>query len=186
MKKTKQEIKGNLIHRPNLANKITLARIILIPVFIVILLSDMKYHAIIATIVFAIISLSDFLDGYIARKRKEVTAVGAMLDPLADKLLISAALIFLIGKGVVAWMAYVIIAREFLITGLRMLATVRNTNIPVKLSGKIKTAVQMIAVGAVILSLPYFNIIMFIATVLTVYSGLEYIWMGRRLLKDIF
>jgi len=170
----------------NLANKLTLARILLIPVFIVILLSNMKYHAIIATIVFTIISLSDFLDGYIARSRSEVTVVGAMLDPLADKLLICAALVFLIGNGVDAWMAYVIIAREFLITSLRMLATIKNTSIPVKMSGKIKTTVQMIAVGAVILSLPYFNVAMWIATILTVYSGIEYIWMGRRLLKDVF
>jgi CDP-diacylglycerol--glycerol-3-phosphate 3-phosphatidyltransferase len=109
-----------------------------------------------------------------------------MLDPLADKLLISAALIFLIGRGVDAWMAYVIIAREFLITGLRMLALVEHTNIPVKMSGKIKTTVQMIAVGAVILSLPYAWYLMLIATILTIYSGLEYIWMGRRLFKDVF
>ena len=183
MKKTEQKTQSRRI---NLANKITLARILLIPVFIVILVSDMKHHALIATIVFAIISLSDFFDGYIARKRNEVTAVGAMLDPLADKLLISAALVFLIGRGVAAWMAYVIIAREFLITGLRMLATVKNTDIPVKMSGKIKTTVQMIAIGMVILSWPYFNVAMLIATVITIYSGLEYIWMGRRLLKDVF
>jgi CDP-diacylglycerol--glycerol-3-phosphate 3-phosphatidyltransferase len=170
----------------NLANKITLARILLIPVFIVILLSNFKYHAIIATIVFALISLSDFWDGYIARKRNEVTAVGAMLDPLADKLLISAALVFLIGRGVVAWMAYVIIAREFLITGLRMLATVKNTTIPVKLSGKIKTNVQMLAIGSVILGLSFSNIAMWIATIVTIYSGLEYIWLGRRLIRDAF
>jgi CDP-diacylglycerol--glycerol-3-phosphate 3-phosphatidyltransferase len=170
----------------NLANKITLGRILLIPVFIVILLSNIQYHAIIATIVFALISLSDYWDGYIARKRNEVTAVGAMLDPLADKLLIGAALVFLIGRGVVAWMAYVIIAREFLITGLRMLATVKNTDIPVKLSGKIKTNVQMLAVGAVILGLSFSNIAMWIATIITIYSGIEYIWLGRRLLKDVF
>jgi CDP-diacylglycerol--glycerol-3-phosphate 3-phosphatidyltransferase len=170
----------------NLANKITLARILLIPVFVVILLSEVKYHAIIATVVFALISLSDFFDGYIARSRKEVTAVGAMLDPLADKLLISAALVFLIGNGVVAWMAYVIIAREFLITGLRMLATVKHTDIPVKLSGKIKTNVQMLAVGSVILGLSFSNIAMWIATVITIYSGLEYIWLGRRLFMDVF
>jgi len=170
----------------NLANKITLARILLIPIFVVVLLSDIKYRAIVAASVFAIISISDFFDGYVARKRNEVTAVGTMLDPLADKLLISAALVFLIGRGVVAWMAYVIIAREFLITGLRMLAAVKNTSIPVKMSGKIKTTVQMIAVGAVILSLPYSNVAMLIATILTIYSGLEYIWMGRSLLKGVF
>jgi len=170
----------------NLANKITLARILLIPVFILILLSDMKYSAIIATAVFAIISLSDFFDGYVARKRNEITAVGAMLDPLADKLLVSAALIFLIGRGVVPWMAYVIIAREFLITGLRMLAISKHTDIPVKWSGKIKTNVQMIAIGTVILNIPYFGVIMLVATIITIYSGLEYIWMGRHLIKGLF
>jgi CDP-diacylglycerol---glycerol-3-phosphate 3-phosphatidyltransferase len=170
----------------NLANKITLARILLIPIFIIILLSHIQYHSIIATAVFALISLSDFFDGYIARKRNEVTAVGAMLDPLADKLLISAALVFLIGRGVVAWMAYVIIAREFLITGLRMLATVKHTSVPVKFSGKVKTTVQMLAVGSVILSLSFSNIMMLLATILTIYSGLEYLWMGRKLFSDVF
>jgi len=169
-----------------MANKITLMRILLIPVFIVVLLSKVQYHAIIATIVFAIISLSDFFDGYIARKRGEVTSIGAVLDPLADKLLISAALVFLIGRGVVAWMAYVIIAREFLITGLRMLASVKNTDIPVNMSGKIKTNIQMLAVGSVILGLSFSNIAMWIATIITIYSGLEYMWLGRRLFKDVF
>jgi CDP-diacylglycerol---glycerol-3-phosphate 3-phosphatidyltransferase len=180
MKNTMHKFKIN-----NLANKITLARILLIPVFIVVLLSDFKYHSIVAASVFTLISLSDFFDGYIARKRHEVTIAGAMLDPLADKLLVSAALIFLIGKGVVAWMAYVIIAREFLIMGLRMLAIFKNADIPVKLSGKIKTTVQMIAIGAVILSIPYSYLLMLVATILTVYSGLEYIWMGRHLMRDV-
>jgi len=170
----------------NLANKITLARILLIPVFILVLLSEMRYHAIIAAVVFALISLSDFFDGYIARKRNEITPVGAMLDPLADKLLISAALVFLIGKGVDAWMAYAIIAREFLITGLRMLALSKNTTIPVTMSGKVKTNLQMFAVGAIILTIPYAWVLMFIATIFTIYTGLEYLWMGRLLLKDSF
>jgi len=170
----------------NLANKITLARILLIPVFIVILLSNMKYHSLIATVVFAIISLSDFFDGYVARKRGEVSAVGAMLDPLADKLLVSAALVFLIGRGVAPWMAYTIIAREFLITGLRMLALAKHTDIPVKMSGKVKTTIQMISIGAVILNIPYFGVLMFVATIITIYSGLEYIWLGRHLLKGSF
>jgi CDP-diacylglycerol--glycerol-3-phosphate 3-phosphatidyltransferase len=170
----------------NLANKITLVRILLIPIFIVLLLSRVKYHAIIATIVFAIISLSDFFDGYVARKRNEVTAVGEMLDPLADKLLISAALVFLIGRGVAAWMAYVIIARELIITGLRALANSKNSEIAVNITGKIKTNVQMLAVGSVILGLSFSNMAMWIATIVTVYSGMEYLWIGRRLLKESF
>ncbi len=185
MKKLNKKLNGSK-GISNLANKITLARILLIPVFIVVLLSDIKYHAIISTVVFAIIALSDSLDGYIARKRNEVSAVGAMLDPLADKLLVCAALVFLIGRGVAPWMAYTIIARELLITGLRMLALTKNTDIPVKMSGKIKTWVQMLAIGAVILNIPYFGVLMFVATIITIYSGLEYLWLGRHLLKGSF
>ena len=101
----------------NWANRVTLLRILAIPLFIVVLYLPIKYKGVIAAIVFCIIAATDAVDGWLARKQHQVTKAGTVLDPLADKLLVAAALIFLIGKGVDAWMAYAIIAREFLVTG---------------------------------------------------------------------
>jgi CDP-diacylglycerol---glycerol-3-phosphate 3-phosphatidyltransferase len=169
----------------NLPNKITLARILLIPIFIGFLLSNIPYRTIVATSIFIILALSDALDGYIARKKNQMTSLGALIDPLADKLLISSALIFLIGKGVDAWIAYTIIAREFIITGLRMIAVTRNYVLPAKFSGKIKTVVQVIAIVFVLMELPYADWIILIAAIVTVYSGIEYIWTERKLIKAL-
>ena len=103
------------------ANFVTIARILAIPLFIIVLYLPIRYNELIAAAIFCLIALTDAIDGWLARGRKEVTKEGAILDPLADKLFITAALVFLIGRGVEAWMAYVIIAREFLVTGLRLL-----------------------------------------------------------------
>ncbi|MGV8141716.1 MAG: CDP-diacylglycerol--glycerol-3-phosphate 3-phosphatidyltransferase, partial [Candidatus Woesearchaeota archaeon] len=119
----------------NLANRITLARILAVPIFIIILCADFRYSKYVAALFFMVLALSDFVDGYVARKYNQVTAVGAMLDPLADKLLVSSALIFLIGKGVDAWMVYVILARELIITGLRSLVMRNGGSMPAKVSG---------------------------------------------------
>lgn len=177
--------------RINLPNKITLFRVILIPIFIVILLINIPYRRFIATVVFIILALSDALDGYLARKRKQVTSFGKLIDPLADKLLIASALIFLIGKGIDAWMAYTIIAREFAVTGLRMAAINKNQVLPSRWSGKVKTVVQVIAITAVLLNLniPGWDIfawwLMLITVLITVYSGVEYFWLGRNLFKEL-
>jgi len=170
----------------NLANKITILRIILIPLFILPLVVDFKYNNIVAAVIFLFLALSDLFDGYVARKYNEVTKIGSLLDPLADKLLVSAALIFLIGRGVDAWMAYVIIAREFIITGVRMLALMHNKVISAKFSGKLKMVVQIIAILAVLLMIPYAYILMLIATLITLYSGVEYIWLERELFRNSF
>ena len=123
----------------NLPNKITFARIALIPVFIIILYLPIPYRHIIAAVFFIILSATDALDGYIARKTNQITTLGKFLDPLADKLLISAALIFLIGHGVEAWMAFVIISREIMIIGIRILAASNHKVIAAGSLGKIKT-----------------------------------------------
>ncbi|MGV8086361.1 MAG: CDP-diacylglycerol--glycerol-3-phosphate 3-phosphatidyltransferase [Candidatus Woesearchaeota archaeon] len=170
----------------NLANKITITRILLIPVFILCLVLDFKYNNYYAALMFAILSFSDLIDGYIARKNNEVTKFGSLIDPLADKLLVSAALIFLIGRGVDAWMAYVIIAREFIISGVRMLALIQNRVISAKFSGKLKTLIQLVAILFVILVIPYASIIMLVATLITIYSGIEYLWIERDLFKGVF
>ena len=156
------------------ANQITLIRILLIPVFVVFLLSDMPYREYIAAFIFIVLSLSDALDGYIARKRNEVTDIGKIIDPIADKLLIAAALIFLIGRGVDAWMAIAILGREVVITAIRLIALARGVVISASILGKAKTVTQIIAIIAVIISFPYNWYFMLVAVVITILSGIDY------------
>jgi CDP-diacylglycerol--glycerol-3-phosphate 3-phosphatidyltransferase len=168
----------------NLANTITIGRIALIPIFILVLYLPIKYSHIIAAAVFILISLTDAVDGYVARKRNEITAFGKFADPIADKLLVSAALIFLIGHGVEAWMAFVIIAREILIGGIRLVAAAKGKVIHASSLGKIKTVSQVIGISAVILDSYFAWWIMLIAVLFTVISGLEYVLEFSGLLKD--
>ena len=170
----------------NIPNKITILRVVLIPAFIVLLYVKIRYIEYIAAIVFIILALTDALDGYIARKRREVTKLGKLIDPIADKLLVSAALIFLIGKGVPAWMAFAIIAREFAVTGLRLVLSDKKT-MHASILGKIKTISQIAAIVAVIIPFPssasseYF---MLIAVILTLVSGFDYFMKARKFLKE--
>lgn len=168
----------------NIPNKITILRIILIPLFIILLYIKMKYVEYIAALIFIILALTDALDGYIARKKKQITRLGKLIDPLADKLLISAALIFLIGKGVPAWMAFIIIAREFAVTGLRLSASAKNITISASKWGKIKTISQIVAIVAVIINFPYNWYFMSIATILTILSGLDYFIRAKKFLRE--
>lgn len=154
-------------------NQISLMRIILIPLFILFLLIDLPYNNYIATFVFLVLSLSDILDGYIARKKKQVSKLGKILDPIADKLLISAALIFLVGR-IPLWMAAVIIAREWVITMLRFIV-MPNRVVPADKFGKSKTIIQTIAITAVILKLPFSWHFMLLAVIVTLFSGLVYL-----------
>jgi CDP-diacylglycerol--glycerol-3-phosphate 3-phosphatidyltransferase len=169
----------------NLPNKITIARILAIPIFIAFLIADMPYRETVAAAIFILLALSDAVDGYIARKRNQITSFGKLIDPLADKLLVSSALIFLIGKGIPAWMAFVIIAREFAVTGLRTVALTKQMTIQANFSGKVKTVSQIIGITMVILALPYAWEVMLIATLITIYSGIEYFWLGRNLFKEL-
>ena len=163
-------------------NQITFIRILLIPVFVAFLLTDLQYKNYIAAFIFIVLSLTDALDGYIARKHKLITGIGKILDPIADKLLISAALIFLIGR-IQLWMAIVIIARELIITFARLSFLPKKIVIPASILGKIKTITQIIAIVAVILNIPFNLWLMFIAVIITVVSGLDYLIKMRRLLK---
>ena len=149
--------------RLNLPNSITAFRILLIPVFMVFLLGNVPFvndreraaelGAVFAVVVFAVAAASDSLDGYFARRRRQVTVLGAFLDPLADKLLVSAALIVLVElQKLSAWIAMVIIAREFAVSGLRMVAAAENVIIPASRWGKAKTVSQMAAIVAVMLA----------------------------------
>jgi len=132
----------------NLANKLTLIRIFLVPVFLVfIAVKDIPYGSFIATFIFILASLTDKLDGYIARSRNQITNFGKFMDPLADKLLVTAALISLVELHVVpSWAAVVIIAREFAVSGLRSIAAAQGRVIAASWWGKIKTVIQIVAI----------------------------------------
>ena len=135
----------------NLPNALTLLRIILVPVLVVVLMTRAPHHQISGSVVFWIASITDFYDGYLARKYRQVTVLGKLLDPLADKLLISAALISLIELGKTpAWMAFIILAREMAITGLRGLASEEGITIAADRMGKWKLGAQIAAVSCLL------------------------------------
>lgn len=133
----------------NLANKLTVLRVLLVPVFIVFMAMDSFWTNIIALIVFCGASITDYFDGKIARDQNMITTFGIFLDPLADKLLVTSAFISFVGLytlDIPAWMVICIISREFIITGLRSIAASQNIIIPASMSGKVKTFSQMVAI----------------------------------------
>lgn len=140
----------------NLANKLTLARIALVPVLVLFMYLDNFWTRIFALLIFVIAALTDLFDGRIARRQKTITILGIFLDPLADKLLISAALISFVGLKelhIPAWMVILIISREFIITGLRSLAASKNIIIAASKQGKFKTTSQITAIISLMLIL---------------------------------
>ena len=168
----------------NLPNKLTVLRTALIPVFLVFLYTDFwgKANAYIGVAVFVIASLTDLLDGKIARKYNLVTNFGKFMDPLADKLLVCSALIALVGLGKVpAWIVIIIIAREFIISGLRLVASDSGVVIAASYWGKFKTTFQMAMIIGLILNppIPYMDVInqvlIYIALILTIISMIDYI-----------
>lgn len=168
----------------NTANKLTLLRIVLIPIFFVLLMVPGRAFQIAAAVVFAAAAFTDFLDGHIARTRNQVTTFGKFVDPVADKLLIAAAIIgFVEVIGLPSWIAFVIIAREFIVTGLRLVAVSQGRVIAAGTSGKLKTVTQIIAIlicllfgqGPLLWNIPLSTWLMGIAAIVTVYSGVEYI-----------
>ena len=137
----------------NLPNGLTLMRIFLVPLLVAVLLT--KYNVLIAALIFLAASLTDLLDGYFARKREQVTTLGILLDPVADKLLISSAFISLVQLQVVpAWMVVIIIGREFAVSGLRSIASAQGFTIDASELGKIKMATQVAAITLLILGMP--------------------------------
>lgn len=180
----------------NLANKLTLSRIFLVPLFMVILLNRVHYGEYIAAFIFILAASTDGLDGYVARSRKQVTKFGKFIDPLADKLLISAALICLVEfKGqlhVPAWIAFTIIARELAVTGLRSIAASEGVVVSASKLGKVKTVMQIIAIVAKLIKdfpFSYFNIhyigdtLLYIAVIITVWSGIDYYLKIKKLIR---
>jgi len=167
----------------NLPNSLTILRIILIPVFVIILLTKIPYGNYFAALIFTIAALTDSLDGYLARKRKEITKLGIILDPLADKLLITAALISLVELRMIpSWIVILILGREFAVSGLRMVKAEEGVVIPASILGKIKTISQIVAVILIILQKSYESYIhaplgewsLYVALAITILSGIEY------------
>ncbi len=177
----------------NLPNKLTIFRVILIPFFVFFLLAPYfeGYGNYIAVAIFIVASLTDLLDGKIARKYHLVTDFGKFMDPLADKLLVCAAMICLIENGkLAAWIVIVIISREFIISGFRLVASDNGIVIAASYWGKFKTTFQMLMIIVLILDIqmPFFEILgtvlTYIALILTVVSLIDYLWMNKSVLKE--
>lgn len=173
----------------NLPNALTLIRILLVPVLVVALTVETPGGSTIAAIVFVIAALTDGLDGYIARSRQSVTTFGKVMDPVADKLMIAAALISLVSlERVAAWVAMVVIAREFAVSGLRIAAGQQGVVIPATGLGKVKTIVQVAAVLALIAANDYndawVQALVYAMVVITVVSGADYFLNFRRRLEE--
>ncbi len=196
----------------NLPNKITLSRICLIPVFAVIFFLDMiPYNYFIAAIIFVVAACTDFLDGHIARKRGLVTNLGKFLDPIADKVLVSTALIFLLVRPqilLVLWQGdwvlvcagvcvAIILARELIVSGFRMVAASAGLVLAADKIGKVKTTFQDIAIAFLLAGADFFGlakasevinaiglVCLAVATVLTVWSGISYIVRNRQVLQE--
>lgn len=171
----------------NVPNLLTLLRILLVPVLVVALLAETPNGDVLAAAVFAIASMTDAIDGYLARRRRSITTFGKLMDPLADKLLVIGALLALVSLGrLAAWVAMVIIAREFAVTVLRLGATQQGVVIPAGTFGKIKTVCQVGMVFALILvsgSPPWIDAIVYVTVVVTVISGADYFFGLRRSLE---
>lgn len=179
----------------NLPNRITVARILLIPVFMVVMLADFHWgdwefgqetipvKHVVGAIIFIIASTTDWIDGHYARKLGLVTNLGKFLDPLADKLLVSSALIILVEMGAApSWMVIIIISREFAVTGLRLVLAGEGEVVAANMLGKIKTWTQIVAISALLLhnlpfaliAFPFADLALWIALVFTIWSGWDY------------
>lgn len=167
----------------NLANKLTVVRVLMIPIFLLVLyVVEGNIGLYIGVSIFVIASLTDFLDGYIARSRNLVTDFGKFMDPLADKLLVAAALVYMTEAGMIpAYITIIIISREFIVSGLRLVAASKGIVLAASIWGKIKTATTMIMIIVVLLPLPfafmpYVDWALIIAsTLFTIMSGWDYV-----------
>ena len=175
----------------NIANKITLVRIVLIPVYVIFMYARIPWMQYVAGGVFIIAALSDMLDGHIARSKNIVTDFGKFLDPLADKLLVLSALILLCAGGrIPAWTLIIIMIRELSITSLRSIAALSNKVLAADIFGKLKTITQLVAVSMMhfetlmpVMRIPI-DVIFYISVILTVFSGCNYLYKNREVFAD--
>lgn len=198
----------------NLPNKLTVTRIILIPfiLFFMLPIAFLKidegwnlfvkeYGMMIAVVLFGIASITDTMDGQIARKRGIVTNMGKFLDPIADKLLVTSVLVALVQLNqITAWIAIIVISREFIVTGIRLLAADKNVVIAASNIGKVKTVVQIIAIVVIMLNIQiattfntwegldylqkFSDLVMFLAVILTLISGYDYLKKNLQFIKE--
>ncbi|MGE7020300.1 CDP-diacylglycerol--glycerol-3-phosphate 3-phosphatidyltransferase [Solibacillus cecembensis] len=189
----------------NIPNKITVSRILLIPIFVIVMMFDfgwgnmtlfgaeMQVNYFIGALIFIFASATDWVDGYYARKYDLVTNLGKFLDPLADKLLVSAAFILLVEIDLApAWIVIIIISREFAVTGLRLILAGQGEVVAANQLGKVKTWAQIVAISALILhntiftlvGIPFDDIMLYIALIFTVWSGWDYFYINRRALLE--
>lgn len=169
----------------NLPNVLASFRILLAPLMLWLLVDrdntlfaswDPSWLDYFAGLIFVIASITDFFDGFIARTWDQMTKLGAILDPLADKMLMLAGFLgLMVIDRADVWAVFLILTREFFITGLRVAAVAEGKNVAASMAGKVKTVVQMIAIGFLIMNWPFGTIILWIAVALTLYSGYEYI-----------
>lgn len=188
----------------NLPNKLTIARIILVPIMVIIAMLNIPGKWIIVNLIFIIASITDYLDGEIARKKNMITTLGKFLDPLADKILVLSAMIIMVEQGFIpAWIPIIVIIREFIVSGYRLVAVEKGgTVISANIWGKVKTVTQIIAIIITFIDLHRFaefitgnltginlitNILatsfMLIATIATILSGINYLKGSKELLK---
>ena len=169
----------------NTPNKLTLLRILLVPVFVVVLCWNFRGHDLVALVIFILASLTDLLDGKIARKYNLITDFGKFMDPIADKLLVTAALLVFVERHMMlAWVAIVVVAREFIVSALRLVAASNGRVIAAGWSGKVKTASTMVCICVMLLGLPEaVNVVCSVVIlVTTAYSGGEYLVKNRDVL----
>lgn len=173
----------------NLPNKLTMFRVVLVPVFIAFMMAPIPYNRIWALIVFIVASLTDTADGYIARKYNLVTDFGKFMDPLADKLLVCSAMICLIDTGQLpSWIVIIIIGREFIISGFRLIAVDNGVVIAASMWGKAKTVSQMIMIILLLCNFQVFGfwileqIAIYVSLVLTIISLVDYLYKNRSVL----
>jgi CDP-diacylglycerol--glycerol-3-phosphate 3-phosphatidyltransferase len=176
----------------NLPNLLSMSRVFLTPFVLAFLAAPGQFGKIygfdvgdlLAGIVFIIASITDAADGYIARKRKIVTNLGKFIDPLADKILVVAALIALVQlQRLEAWMVVVIVSREFIVSGIRMVAAVEGVVIHASAGGKLKTVSQIVAIVMMIFNIPFALAAMWVAMILTVWSGWDYLAKSKDFFK---
>ena len=192
----------------NIANRLTIARIVMIPLFLIIMCfpkdtlgmvnvfhSNLSVSWVLAMIIFTIASITDFLDGYLARKYHLITNFGKFADPLADKLLVMTAFITLVGAGVIPmWIVAVIVCRELAVTGLRLLLVNDGEVLAAAWPGKVKTATQMLAIIFLLiddfpvkgLAFSIGTILLYVCLVATVYSGVDYFIKNKHVFADSF
>lgn len=170
----------------NTANKLTMTRIVMIPLFLVVLYLDFPASRYVALAIFILASVTDFIDGYVARHYDQITDFGKFMDPLADKLLVVSAMVWFVEAGQMpAWCVLIVVAREFAVTGLRLVAVDNGRVIAAGWSGKVKTATTMVCICLMLLPIPAAVNTLCVALIVatTLYSGVEYFVKNRDVLN---